>query len=344
MTEILFSQTIRDATLALINKSGLSEDRVKEIFDIILESSHPTQTAGFLMALATHGEEIAHLKGARRSLLAHMRQAELEDRYLKNAIDIVGTGGDGLNTLNISTAASILVSSLEIPVAKHGNRAVSSRSGASDVLSEIGYKFPEPDEVTNSIAQSKFAFLFAPKFHPSMKNVAPVRAELKLPSIFNILGPLCNPARVKFMVIGVADQTKIEIMAHTIKDDVERALVIHNSSGADEILAFGTNFGLLIENGTVSDFSLSPEDAGFRSYDSIEEIKGKDIPYNASRIINLLNNTEPMSIFHDSVVMTASVALFIAGKVSSVKEGSLIASNAIANGKAAKTLLKLQNQ
>jgi anthranilate phosphoribosyltransferase len=333
-----FSPLIQQTTLALMQQEPVDENTIEKVFDLILSGAPHIQLAAFLAALATAGEQTHHVTAARSAMISHMTPLEIPPQIKKKSLDIVGTGGDNLQTLNISTTAALLVAACDIPVAKHGNRAVSSQSGAADVLEALGITNFSPEHTAASISKHKFGFMFAPQFPPAMKHVSPVRQALKLPSIFNILGPLCNPAQTPFMIIGAVGDKRQKLMASALQNHVESALVVGNSSGADEILAHGTNSGYLVKNGKISPYEFSPEDAGFRPHDSIDGIKGGDAEYNASKIKGLLSGKEKNTLYYDSVIMTASAALLVAGKVASLREGSLTAANALINKKAANTL------
>ena len=341
-----FSAILQSVTIKLLKSEAIPPKEMQAAFDAILTGGDEVQIAAFLGVLA--GEGINQginsdvLQAARESMLQHMIAVDLSPQEKRNALDIVGTGGDHLNTLNVSTLASILVAAYQVPVAKHGNRAVSSSCGTSDVLQELGYTPPKPSKAAEKLAKDKFILLFAPYYHPAMKNVAPIRNRMKIPTIFNSLGPLCNPCRVPYMVIGAVGERQQLMMAKAIRHDVKSALIIGNETvKADEILSHGKNSGYWVKDGDITPFSFTAEDTGFRSHDSIATLKGGDKQYNAQKIRDILDGKDHKSCFYTSAVMTAAVALYVMGKVPSLREGSFMVANSILNKKPQQLLAHL---
>src|SRR4030088_163362 len=220
----------------------------------------PSQMGGLLMALRVRGETVDEITGA----VTAMRDKMLRVRAPAHAIDVVGTGGDASGSFNISTCAALIVAGAGVPVAKHGNRALSSRSGAADVLGALGVNIDfTPEVVSRCIKQAGIGFMFAPAHHPAMKNVGPTRVELGTRTIFNLLGPLSNPANVKRQMVGVFSKQWVEPLAHVLKNlGSERAYVVHGSDGLDEITTAGPTAVAALEGGKVTSFEIAPEAVG----------------------------------------------------------------------------------
>ena len=315
----------------------LSELEAEEAFNIIMSGdATPAQIGGFLLALRVRGEAVSEITGAARA----MRAKALFIEAPENAMDIVGTGGDGTGTYNISTGAALVLAGCKIPVAKHGNRALSSKSGAADVLTALGMN-NEADFtlVRRSIWEAGLGFLMAPRHHSAMRHVAGPRVELATRTVFNLLGPICNPSGVKRQLTGVFSKNWIEPIAHTLGNlGCERTWVVHGSDGTDELTTTGLSYVASLENGVVKTFEVSPADAGLVQVEP-EDLKGGDGEYNAAAIRNMLaGKTGP---YRDVVLYNAAAALIIAEKVEDLKEGVAIAANAIDSGDAAAVLEKL---
>src|SRR5262250_2274430 len=239
----------------------LSREEAASAFDSMMSGeATPSQMGGLLMALRVRGETIDEITGA----VTAMREKMLRVSAPVEAIDVVGTGGDASGSYNISTCAAFIVAGAGVPVAKHGNRALSSRSGAADVLAALGVKIElPPDGVGRCIREAGIGFMFAPAHHPAMKNVGPTRVELGTRTIFNLLGPLSNPAGVKRQMVGVFSRQWIEPLANVLKNlGSENAWVVHGSDGLDEITSAGATYVAALENGAVRSFEIAPEDVG----------------------------------------------------------------------------------
>src|SRR5436190_362590 len=239
----------------------LSRDEAASAFDSMMSGeATPSQMGGLLMALRVRGETVDEITGA----VAAMRGKMLRVKAPADAIDVVGTGGDGSGSVNVSTCASFIVAGTGVPVAKHGNRALSSRSGAADVLGSLGVKIDiTPDHVGRCVAETGIGFMFAPSHHPAMKNVGPTRVELATRTIFNLLGPLSNPAGVKRQMVGVFSRQWVQPLAQVLKNlGAESAWVVHGSDGLDEITLTGPSFVAALENGNIRTFEVTPEEAG----------------------------------------------------------------------------------
>lgn len=314
--------------------ASLTEDEIKDALETMMSGvATPVQMAAFLMALRVRGETIPEITGAAKL----MRERMLPVEAPPNAVDIVGTGGDGHNTFNVSTCAAIVAAGAGIPIAKHGNRAVSSLSGASDVLTALGVKIDvSPIVISRSIAQAGVGFMWAPMHHSAMKHWAAARGELGIRTIFNLIGPLANPARVKRQIVGVFNAAWTEPVAEVLRNlGSEHAWVVHGSDGLDEITTTGRTRVTELRDGEIRNFEVGPEDAGLQSA-TLADLKGGDASVNAAAIRNLLAGEE--GPFRDIVVLNAAAALIVGGKASDLREGAERAARAIDDGAAARAL------
>lgn len=315
----------------------LSEDEARLGFDVIMSgNATPSQMGAFLMALRVRGETVDEITGAART----MRSKALPVKAPADAIDIVGTGGDNVGTWNVSTASALVVAGCGVPVAKHGNRAFSSRSGAADVLSELGVNLDcDLHLVERSIVEAGVGFMMAPRHHSATRHVNGTRAELGTRTIFNILGPLSNPAGVRRLLVGVFARKWIEPMARTLGNlGAVRAWVVHGSDGLDELTTTGPSFVAEFKDGAVRTFEIAPEDAGLKRA-KLEELKG-GLPADNAAAVQALLDGKP-GPFRDIVRLNAGAALVIAGKAKDLKTGSGLAAEAIDSGKAKACLAKL---
>lgn len=316
---------------------SLSAEDARAAFEVVMSGeATPTQIGGFLMALRVRGETVDEITGAAET----MRSKMLRVRAPEDAIDIVGTGGDGAGTFNISTASAIVTAACGVPVAKHGNRAASSNSGAADVLATLGVKLDlSAEKVAECIQGAGVGFMFAPGHHSAMKHVGPSRIELGTRTIFNLLGPLSNPASVRRLLIGVFAREWVEPLAHVMaKLGAERVWVVHGTdgkSGLDEITTTGTTHVAELRDGEVRCFEIEPEDAGLARA-SLADLKGGDAEVNAAAMRALLGGAH--SAYRDIVVMTTAAALIVAGKAETLRDGVAIAEKAIDSGEAARRL------
>ena len=279
----------------------------------------PSQMGALLMGLRVRGETVDEITGA----VTTMRAKMLGVKAPPDAIDVVGTGGDASGSFNISTCAALIVAGCGVPVAKHGNRALSSRSGAADVLQALGVKIDlTPQQVGRCIAQAGIGFMFAPAHHPAMKNVGPTRVEMGTRTIFNLLGPLSNPAGVKRQMIGAFSKQWIEPMAQVLKNlGAESIWVVHGSDGLDEITISGPTSVAALENGKIRSFEIAPEDAGV-SRAKPEALRGGDADANARALLDVLKGKA--GPFRDVAVINAAAALIVAGKAKDLKEGAAL--------------------
>jgi anthranilate phosphoribosyltransferase len=303
-------------------------------FSIIMGGqATPAQISAFLVALRMRGETVDEISGAAEVI----RGKCLAIRAPADAMDIVGTGGDGSGTLNISTATALVVAACGVPVAKHGNRAVSSKSGTADVQTALGINVnADFSRIEAALAEVNIGFMLAPRHHESFRHVGPVRAELGVRTIFNILGPLCNPAGVKRYLLGVYAAEWVRPLAEVLaRLGCERAWVVHGAGGLDELSTLGESTVAVVENGQVSERTVTPEDAGLPRA-TLEQIKGGDSAYNAARLAALINGER--DAYRDIVVLGAAAALVIAGKVQDLREGATMAAAALDDGKVRQTL------
>jgi anthranilate phosphoribosyltransferase len=292
--------------------------------------------ASFLTALATREATVDEIAGAARAMRAAMHKVEAPP----GAIDLCGTGGDGHGTLNVSTAAAFVVAACGVPVAKHGNRNMSSRTGTADVLEALGVKI-DIDAATaeRCLREAGLAFLFAQTYHPAMKHVAPVRKELGFRTIFNLLGPISNPAGVRRQLLGIYSRDWIEPIAHVLaKLGTEKAWIVHGSDGLDEMTTTGVTYVAVLENGSVTLHKIAPEDAGLNRT-TLSAIKGGEPAENAAALRALLDGAT--GAYRDIVLFNAAAALIVADKATDLKAGVALAARTVDSGRAKATLEKL---
>ncbi len=321
----------------LASGSPLPEEEVPAALDQLMSpAATPVQMGAFLMALRVRGETVGEITGAARFLRARMTPVAAPD----GAIDIVGTGGDGHGTYNVSTCASLVAAGAGAKVAKHGNRSVSSLSGASDVLAALGVKLDvAPEVIALAVREAGVGFMWAPMHHPSMKAWAPIRADLGVRTLFNLLGPLCNPASVKRQVLGVYARAWVEPVAHTLaKLGSEHAWVVHGSDGLDELTTTGPTTVAELKGGTVRTFEVTPEDAGLPRV-TLDDLKGGDAAHNAAAIRAVLAGAK--GPFRDIVLFNTAAALIVAGIASDLRDGMARAARSIDSGAAARALKTL---
>ncbi len=326
---------------ALIAKAAtgasLTREEAARGFDRMMSGeATPSQMGGLLMALRVRGETVEEITGA----VTAMRDKMLRVAAPADAIDVVGTGGDASGSYNISTCASFIVAGAGVPVAKHGNRALSSKSGAADVLGALGVKIElAPEGVGRCIREAGIGFMFAPAHHPAMKNVGPTRVELGTRTIFNLLGPLSNPAGVKRQMVGVFSRQWVEPLAQVLKNlGSESVWVVHGSDGLDEITIAGPTSVAALENGAVKTFEIAPEDVGFKRAKP-ETLRGGDAAENAKALREVL--TGKPSAFRDAALLNAAAALVVAARAKDLKQGVALAAKSIDSGEAAGRLDRL---
>lgn len=319
------------------NGQALTREEARAAFDVLMSGeATPSQIGGFLMALRVRGETVDEITGA----VEIMREKMTPVVAPADAIDIVGTGGDASGSYNISTCAAFVTAGTGLKIAKHGNRALSSKSGSADVLMALGIKIDlTPDQISRCIGEAGCGFMFAPAHHASMKHVGPSRVELGTRTIFNLLGPLSNPAGVKRQVTGVFARAWVEPLAHVLNNlGSERAWICHGEGGFDEIVPSGTTWIAELKDGNVTALEIKPEDVGI-ARSSAADLKGGDAAQNAEALRGVLEGRK--NAFRDAAVMTAAAALLVAGKAKDLKEGVAQAQKSIDGGGARGVLDKL---
>jgi anthranilate phosphoribosyltransferase len=315
----------------------LTRTEAEAAFDSMLSGEvTPSQMGGFLMALRVRGETVDEITGAVAAMRAKMARVKAPS----DAIDIVGTGGDGSGSYNVSTLASIITAACGVPVAKHGNRAISSRAGAADTLTALGVKVGlSPEGVERCLDEAGIGFMMAPAHHASMRHVGPTRVELGTRTLFNLLGPLCNPAAVKRQLVGVFSAAWLEPVAEVLRNfGSERVWVTHGLDGLDEITTTGPTKVVELKGGALHAFELTPEAAGLARA-APAALKGGDPAYNAKALIDVLDGAP--GAFRDIGLITTGAALVVAGKVGSIKDGVDMGDAAIRSGAARRTLDRL---
>jgi anthranilate phosphoribosyltransferase len=296
----------------------------------------PAQMGAFLMALRVRGETVEEITGAAQMMRSRMNRVPVPE----DAVDIVGTGGDSHGTYNVSTCAALIAAGAGIKIAKHGNRRVSSMSGASDVLSVLGVKLDVPPEViSRCVSEAGVGFMWAPMHHPAMKHWAPVRAELGIRTIFNLLGPICNPAGVKRQIVGVFSWQWVEPIAHVLnKLGCEHVWVVHGHDGLDELTTTGATDVAEVKDGHVTVFEVTPADAGLQPA-KLSDLKGGDEKHNAEAIRDVLAGKK--TPLRDIAVLNAAAALIVADKAANLTDGAALAAHSIESGAAQRALDKL---
>ena len=315
----------------------LTQTEAQTAFNIMMSGdATPAQMGGFLMALRVRGETVDEITGAALTIRAKATTMEAPP----GAIDCVGTGGDGKGTLNISTGASLVIAACGVPVAKHGNRALSSKTGAADVLAALGVNIDADFAlIKKSLWENGIGFLMAPRHHSAMRNVAGVRVELGTRTLFNIIGPLSNPAFVKRQAVGVFARELVEPLAQVLGNlGLERAWVFHGEGGLDEMTTTGTTYVAELRDGAVRTFEVTPEDSGLPRAE-LSQLLGGDPKRNAGALRSLLAGET--SAYRDAVVHTAAGALMVADKVDNLKDGARLAAEAIDSGEAQRRLDKM---
>ena len=317
--------------------AALSVDEAHAAFDAMMAGqATPAQMGGLLMALRVRGETVDEITGGARAMRARALRIDAPD----GAIDTCGTGGDGKGTFNISTAAALVVAGCGVPVAKHGNRALSSRSGSADLLAALGVNIDaDMALVRAALWEAGIGFLMAPRHHGAMRHVAPTRMELGTRTLFNLLGPLANPASARRQVIGVFDPKRARDMALVLRNlGSERAWIVHGSDGIDELTTTGPSTVVALEEGDIRGFAVAPEDAGLPRA-APADLAGGDAACNAAIVRAVLDGAPGPA--RDVVVLNAAAALAVAGRADGLAEGAALAARAIDGGKAAAALAKL---
>jgi anthranilate phosphoribosyltransferase len=333
---------IKEALSKIGARTDLTGEEMRSVMNIIMSGEATSaQVGAFLMGMRVKGETVGEIAAAVSILRERMVRVSIPN----GAIDIVGTGGDGGGTLNISTASAIVVASAGVPVAKHGNRALSSKSGAAECLQALGVKIDlTPEQISRCVSEAGIGFMFAPAHHPAMKHVGSARQELGTRTLFNLLGPQANPAGVQRYVLGVYDRKWAEPVASALlANRATDAWVVHGSDGLDELTTTGPSFVASIKDGNLTSFEVTPEQAGLpRS--KPEDLKGADPAYNAAALLSLLEGRR--GAYRDIVLMNAAAAFIVADRAENLAGGVALAANAIDSGLARttlRTLVKISN-
>lgn len=333
----MMGNTIQKYIEKAVQGQNLTREEASQAFQIIMNGgATPAQMAAFLVALRMKGETVDEITAG----ATVMRTKAVPFSAPEDAVDTCGTGGDAKGTLNVSTAVAIVVAACGVPVVKHGNRSVSSSSGSSDVLSAIGVNVNAPFEVlAESLECCNLTFLMAPRFHTAMRHVAPIRSELGLRTIFNLLGPLSNPAQPTRQIIGVYDKAWLRPIAEVLRElGSQHAWVVHGGDGLDELTITDESFIAELKDGEIREFSITPENVGLPRR-KMEDILGKDPEYNARELSRLLSGNA--SAYREIVLLNAAAVLIVAGKVDTLEAGIHFAAEAIDSRKAKETLASL---
>jgi anthranilate phosphoribosyltransferase len=328
---------IKTALNKIAQGTDLTGAEMREVMNLIMSGeATPSQIGAFLMGMRVKGESVGEIAAA----VSILREKMVKVEAPPDAIDIVGTGGDGGGTLNISTAAAIVVAACGVPVAKHGNRALSSKSGAADVLMALGVKIDlTPEQISRCIKEAGIGFMFAVSHHPAMKHVGPARQELGTRTLFNLLGPQSNPAGVRRYMLGVYDRQWAEpVAAALLANRATDAWVVSGSDGLDEITTTGPTFVAQIKAGNLTSFEITPDEAGIPRARP-EDLKGGSPAENAADLVALLDGAK--TPYRDIVLLNAAAALIVADKASDLRHGVHLAREAIDSTRARDTLRRL---
>lgn len=328
---------IKQALGKIASRRDLTGEEMRGVMRSIMSGeATPSQLGAFLMGMRVKGETVVEIAAA----VSIMREQMIPVSAPEDAVDIVGTGGDGAGTLNISTASAIVVASTGVPVAKHGNRALSSKSGSAEALQALGVKLDlAPDDISRCVAEAGIGFMFAPSHHPAMRHVGPTRMEMGTRTLFNLLGPQSNPAGVRRYVLGVYSEEWVEpVAAALLANRAVKAWVVHGSDGLDEITTTGPTHVAQIEAGSLTTFEISPEQFGIARV-TLDDLRGGDPAENAEALTALLDGAP--GPYRDIVLMNSAAALFVADKVASLDDGIALARETIDSGNAKQTLARL---
>lgn len=319
------------AALAIVREGGaLDEAQSARVFETIMTGQvAEAELKSFLEAQAARGPTVAEIVGAVKAMRAHMLPVSAP----AGAIDLCGTGGDGHGTLNISTAVSFVAAGAGVPVAKHGNRSATSKSGAADILEALGVKIDlAPDRAAQVLAETGIVFLFAQMHHPAMRHVREVRKQIKTRTIFNLLGPLASPARVKRQLVGIYAKEWLKPYTEALKAlGATRAMVVHGADGLDELTTTDVTHFAALEDGLITEGTLAPEDAGLKRA-SLADLKGGGAAANAAALTRLLDGEQ--GAYRDIVLLNSAAALLVAGAAPGIKSGVALAAQSLDSGAA----------
>ena len=329
---------IQEALAKLLNHQDLDTQQMEEVmYQIMQGEATPSQIAGFVIALRMKGESVNELAAAAKVMRNLSSKVEVG---LEDLVDTCGTGGDGSKTFNISTAAAIVAASAGVNIAKHGNRSVSSKSGSADVLEALGVRLDlEPEQVARCVQEIGIGFMFAPMHHSSMRHAAAPRKELAVRTLFNLLGPLTNPAGAKRQVMGVFDSAWLEPIAHVLKSlGAEKALVVHADDGLDELSIAAASQVCELSKGNIKTYQVTPEELGL-ARSSLDEIQVEDVTQSAAIIKNVLQGKPGAAA--EIVALNAGAAIYVADKADSLEQGVALAQERIRSGAAKEKLDQL---
>ncbi len=324
----------------LFSNKNLTSEESLYLFELIMTGAlSEIDISAILISLKVKGETKDEILGAAKI----MRSKSMKIFSSNNTVDTCGTGGDMSDTLNISTAASLVAASCGIKIAKHGNKSVSSKSGSADMLENIGYKLSDdPKTLESQLEENNFCFMFAQYHHSAMKHVINVRKKLETRTIFNLLGPLTNPANAKNQLLGVYDKRWITTHCEVLKElGSNNVMVVHGEDGLDEITLSKNTHICELKNKRIQNYILDPREIGY-DYISLEEIRGGDPKYNAECFLKMIDGNFPQ--FQNIVEINTGAAIYLAGKCSNIKEGTIIANKAITNGKTKEFIKKITNE
>jgi anthranilate phosphoribosyltransferase len=325
---------IKEAILMLVDGKSMNTEEAAQVMEEIMTGEvSPAQFGAFVTALRLKGETVEEITGLARTMRNHSLKVEINDPVT----DVVGTGGDGCNTFNISTTAAFVVAGSGLKVAKHGNRAASSACGAADVLEALGVKIDlTPEQVKQCLEEVGIGFMFATSFHPAMKYAGPPRREIGIRTVFNILGPLTNPASAGTYLLGVADGSLVEMMAKVLQSlGCKHALVVHGDDGLDEITLTANTLVYEVTGNEIKNYEISPEGLGF-SKAGMDSLKGGTVEQNAAILKDILSGKQGPQ--RDVVLMNAAAALVAGNRTRTLREGVETATESIDSGKAMEKL------
>lgn len=332
---------VRKFISQLAEGGHLNKDESARAFQIIMNGgATPAQIAAMLMAFRLRGETVEEITGAALAMRAKMETISAPDEV----IDVCGTGGDASRndgaTLNVSTAVSLVTAACGVPVAKHGNKSVSSSSGSADVLAALGVNIQADKSLAEaSLYEAGICFMYSPLYHKAMRHVAPIRQELGIRTIFNLLGPLANPAKPRRQLLGVYDKALLQPMAEVLRGlESTKAWIVHGSDGMDELTLSGVSYIAELNNNEIRTFEITPEEAGLERVDP-DALKGKTPDSNARELALLLSGKK--SPYRDVVLFNSAAALIVADKAADIKQGVTTATEAIDSGKAQEALASL---
>jgi anthranilate phosphoribosyltransferase len=327
----LLRETLKKAAAGEALSAGEAERALEEIME---GAANPAVTAALLTALRVRGESVGEIVGFARAMRRFAQKVEAPE----GVVDTCGTGGDAKGTINISTAAAFVARGVGVTIAKHGNRAATSQAGSADVLEALGAEIGlEPREVGRCIEEVGIGFMFARSHHPAMRHVVPVRAELPFRTVFNLLGPLTNPAGAERQLVGVFDGDYVRPVAEALKDlGAEKALVVHGADGLDEITVTGPTLVAEVSDGSITEYKISPEQFGFSRHDP-DGLLGGDAHLNARVLKDVLSGEEEGAA-RDVILLNAGAAVYVSGRAKTLEEGVRLAGEAIESGAATEAL------